>query len=210
MPTRMYNYEARRARPALGVGSSRPHNTLSLVSPARRNVGADDTTASRSNNRLIWIGRETVPRAGSSRAQSKQGQSTRYDHSAPSQYCLDASLLAEALSHLPPASEGKHEGIRHVGHLNAVDARFGEFSRSRPPSGAEHHVVEWEPHGEILVAVLGPYRVMALPSCSPLRGAGSLGGEVLSRKAKKPANMPAGRTKLVPLPTSSFYCGCGL
>jgi hypothetical protein len=62
----------------------------------------------------------------------------------------------------------------------------------RPPSGTEHHVVKREPHGEILVAVLGPYRVMALPSCSPLRGAGSLGGEVLSRKAKKPANMQPG------------------
>src|ERR1700747_2222220 len=33
---------------------------------------------------------------------------------------------------------------------------------------------------------------------------GIWGGEVLSRKAKKPANMPAGRTKFVPLPTSSF------
>jgi len=57
MPTRMYNYEARRARPALGVGSSRPHNTLSLVSPARRNVGGDDMTASRPNNRLICLDR---------------------------------------------------------------------------------------------------------------------------------------------------------
>jgi hypothetical protein len=32
---------------------------------------------------------------------------------------------------------------------------------------------------------------MALPSSSPLRSAGSLGGEVLSRKAKKRANMPS-------------------
>ncbi len=44
-----------------GCGSCRPHNTLSLVSPARRNVGADDTTASRSNNRLIWIGSRNSP-----------------------------------------------------------------------------------------------------------------------------------------------------
>ena len=57
MPTRMYNYEARRARPALGVGSSRPHNTLSLVSPARRNVGWDVMTAGRSNSRLMYLDR---------------------------------------------------------------------------------------------------------------------------------------------------------
>ena len=61
MPTRMYNYEAPDALDLPWCGSCRPHNTLSLVSPARRDVGADDTTASRSNNRLIWIGSRNSP-----------------------------------------------------------------------------------------------------------------------------------------------------
>jgi hypothetical protein len=50
--------------------------------------------------------------------------------------------------------------VRHVGHLNAVDARLGEFSGSRPPGRTEHHVVEGDPHREVLVAVLRSDRVM--------------------------------------------------
>jgi hypothetical protein len=29
-------------------------------------------------------------------------------------FCLDASLLAEIFSYLPPAGEGQHEGLRHI------------------------------------------------------------------------------------------------
>ena len=77
MPTRMYNYEAPDARPALGRGGCRPHNTLSLVSPARRNVGADDTTASRSNNRLICLDRQQKQSHGLAQAEGKATKANR-------------------------------------------------------------------------------------------------------------------------------------
>jgi dTDP-4-dehydrorhamnose 3,5-epimerase-like enzyme len=60
-----------------GCGSCRPHNTLSLVSPARRNVGADDTTASRSNNRLICLDRQQKQSHGLAQAERKASKANR-------------------------------------------------------------------------------------------------------------------------------------
>src|SRR5262249_32925850 len=72
-----------------------------------------------------------------------------------------------------------------------------------------------EPHGRCRAASLArtiPFsRGGASTNPALLSAAGGVFcGEVLSRKAKKPANMPTGRTKLVLLPTSSIYRGCGL
>src|SRR6266508_2635952 len=146
----------------------RPWPPLSRIARARsrhrsHSVRQETIGRWRANEaRLPQTPTASAQRQGSMQVLVRRSEATSCDNSCPHllRTLRMLALPSEALRHSPPAREREHKGVRQVRHLDAFDARLGKLTWPRPPGGAEHHVVEREPHREVLVAVLWLDRMM--------------------------------------------------